>query len=71
MNDNSCAISPRRACYYIRLLQLFVADEKRLDILVNNAGVMGFPKKEVTKEGFEKHFGVNYLGIVLHLLIKR
>ena len=41
------------------------ADEKRIDILVNNAGVMGFPEKEVTKEGFEKHFGVNYLGILL------
>ena len=45
-------------CWYI----IFV-DEKRLDVLVNNAGVMDIGKKrQVTKDGFELHLGVNYLG---------
>jgi len=35
--------------------------EERLDILVNNAGLM-MPKGGQTKQGFEIHFGVNYLG---------
>ncbi|CAF0900595.1 unnamed protein product [Brachionus calyciflorus] len=34
----------------------------RLDILVNNAGVMGCPTTWRTKQGYEMHFGVNYLG---------
>jgi NAD(P)-dependent dehydrogenase (short-subunit alcohol dehydrogenase family) len=33
----------------------------RLDVLVNNAGAM-FNKREVTPEGFERTFAVNYLG---------
>ncbi|MBM0206033.1 SDR family oxidoreductase [Micromonospora sp. STR1s_5] len=33
----------------------------RLDILVNNAAVMGVPQW-TTLDGFETHFGVNYLG---------
>lgn len=32
-----------------------------LDILINNAGVSGGPRRE-TKDGFEVHFQVNYLG---------
>lgn len=32
-----------------------------LDILVNNAGIMGCPYS-LTKDGFEMHFAVNYLG---------
>ena len=34
---------------------------KRLDVLINNAGAL-FNKREVTPEGFERTFAVNYLG---------
>ena len=33
----------------------------RLDVLINNAGA-SFSKREVTAEGFERNFAVNYLG---------
>ena len=36
-------------------------ENDRLDLLINNAGVMGAPPGQ-TKEGYEMHFGVNYLG---------
>lgn len=32
-----------------------------IHILVNNAGVMALPRREVTADGFERQFGVNYL----------
>ncbi len=34
---------------------------KKLDVLINNAGAV-FNKREVTPEGFERTFAVNYLG---------
>ncbi|WP_445620485.1 oxidoreductase [Kushneria sp. Sum13] len=37
------------------------AREPSLDLLINNAGVMALPRRELTEEGFERQFGVNYL----------
>lgn len=42
----------------------FVAREKRLDILVLNAGIIRVATGR-TKEGYEIHFGLNYLGHAL------
>ncbi|CAL1265550.1 unnamed protein product [Larinioides sclopetarius] len=46
--------------------------EPQIHILVNNAGVMACPKSK-TEEGFETHFGVNYLGhfLLTNLLLDR
>jgi NAD(P)-dependent dehydrogenase (short-subunit alcohol dehydrogenase family) len=33
-----------------------------IDVLVNCAGVMAIPQRELTVDGFERHFGVNHLG---------
>lgn len=44
--------------------------ETRIDILVNNAGLFMPSKGFSTKQGFEGHFGINYLGhyLLSHLL---
>ncbi|XP_077150811.1 polyprenol dehydrogenase isoform X1 [Ranitomeya variabilis] len=42
-------------------VQNFKAKKLDLHLLVNNAGVMFFPER-ITEDGFEVHFGVNYLG---------
>lgn len=34
----------------------------KLDMLINNAGVMALPQRQVTAQGFEQQFGVNFLG---------
>jgi len=44
-----------------RALEEFKKKYKRLDVLVNNTGA-SFSKREVTPEGFERNFAVNYLG---------
>ena len=41
-----------------------LGENDRLDILINNAGIMGAPPG-ITSEGYEVHFGVNYLGHAL------
>lgn len=38
------------------------AKHSRLDVLQLNSGVMAIPTREVTKDGFEKHLGINHLG---------
>ncbi|CAF0756952.1 unnamed protein product [Didymodactylos carnosus] len=50
----------------------FNTEEKYLHILVNNAGIMWHPQK-LTKDGFELHLGVNYLGhfLLTNLLIDK
>lgn len=42
----------------------------KIDILLNNAGIM-FAPFELTEDGFESHFAVNYLGhfLLTHLLL--
>lgn len=35
---------------------------EKVDILINNAGVMAISRLERTKDGFERHLGVNHLG---------
>src|SRR6185503_7379794 len=40
----------------------FVESGRPLDLLVNNAGVMALPKRETTKDGFERQLGTNHLG---------
>ncbi|HKM65382.1 MAG TPA: oxidoreductase [Acidisphaera sp.] len=37
------------------------ADGQKLDVLLNNAGLVAAPKRQVTADGFEMQFGVNYL----------
>uniref|UniRef100_A0A8D2QHJ4 Polyprenol dehydrogenase n=1 Tax=Zonotrichia albicollis TaxID=44394 RepID=A0A8D2QHJ4_ZONAL len=44
-----------------RFVQQFRAKNCPLHVLVNNAGVMLVPERK-TEDGFEEHFGLNYLG---------
>ena len=49
---------------------LFRKSHKRLDVLMNNAGIT-LQKRELTKQGFEAHWGTNHLGpfaLTAHLL---
>lgn len=45
-------------------VQAFMHQFDRLDVLVNNAGVAS-PKRQLTVNGFELHFGVHHLGSFL------
>jgi len=46
----------------VRNFANFCLKESRIDILVNNAGLMMPKHGAQTKQGYEIHFGVNYLG---------
>jgi NAD(P)-dependent dehydrogenase (short-subunit alcohol dehydrogenase family) len=35
---------------------------RKINVLINNAGVMGFPDRQLTKDGYERAFQSNYLG---------
>lgn len=50
---------------------IFCKAENHLDILINNAGVW-MNKRELTKDGFEKNFGVNHLApfLMTNLLLE-
>jgi NAD(P)-dependent dehydrogenase (short-subunit alcohol dehydrogenase family) len=39
-----------------------IAEGRGVDLLVNNAGIMALPRRQVTADGFEMQFAVNYLG---------
>uniref|UniRef100_U5EY50 Putative dehydrogenase with different specificities related to short-chain alcohol dehydrogenase n=1 Tax=Corethrella appendiculata TaxID=1370023 RepID=U5EY50_9DIPT len=53
----------------------FLESEKRLHILINNENVVMVPK-QLTKDGFESHLGINHLGpflltnLLLNILMK-
>jgi len=39
-----------------------MAENDGVDLLINNAGVMAVPTRQLTRQGFEMHFGTNHLG---------
>lgn len=46
-----------------RLLDVTPIDAARkINVLINNAGFLGFPERQLTKDGFERSFQSNYLG---------
>jgi NAD(P)-dependent dehydrogenase (short-subunit alcohol dehydrogenase family) len=53
-----------------RLAAAFLANYSRLDVLINNAGA-AFARRELTPEGFEKTWALNYLSgyLLTHLLL--
>ncbi|XP_071603356.1 polyprenol dehydrogenase [Heliangelus exortis] len=55
-----------------QFVQRFKAKNHPLHVLVNNAGVMLVPERK-TEDGFEEHFGLNYLGhfLLTNLLLDK
>lgn len=73
--ETDATVTPKTEVYFIDLdltsfesvracAAEFVAKEERLDILFLNAGIIRVAKG-TTKEGYEIHFGLNYLGHAL------
>jgi NAD(P)-dependent dehydrogenase (short-subunit alcohol dehydrogenase family) len=56
-----------------RLAAEVLRDHPRIDILVNNAGVWNRGDRQVSQDGHELHFAVNYLSgfLLTHLLMPR
>jgi NAD(P)-dependent dehydrogenase (short-subunit alcohol dehydrogenase family) len=55
-----------------QLAKEVLADNKRIDVLINNAGIGFIPQgRQVTAEGYELRFAVNYLAgfLLTHLLL--
>ena len=49
-----------------QLAQAILRDTPRIDVLVNNAGVWNRGERQVSRDGHELHFAVNYLSGYLH-----
>ncbi|KAM8977110.1 polyprenol dehydrogenase [Pelodytes ibericus] len=64
-----CDLSSMKSIH--TFVQKFKAKHLGLHVLVNNAGVMLVPERK-TVDGFEEHFGLNYLGhfLLTNLLLK-
>lgn len=54
--DNTSLASVRSAA-----AEILSASKNRVNILINNAGIMGVQEHQLTEDGLEIHFAVNYL----------
>lgn len=56
-----------------QLAQTILRDTPRIDVLVNNAGVWNRGERQVSRDGHELHFAVNYLSgfLLTHMLLPR
>lgn len=56
-----------------QLAQVILRDTPRIDVLVNNAGVWNRGERQVSRDGHELHFAVNYLSgfLLTHMLLPR
>jgi NAD(P)-dependent dehydrogenase (short-subunit alcohol dehydrogenase family) len=54
-----------------RCAESFLVKEAKLDVLIENAGVMAVQQRQLTVDGVEEQFAVNYLGHFLLFLLLR
>jgi NAD(P)-dependent dehydrogenase (short-subunit alcohol dehydrogenase family) len=56
-----------------QLAQTILLETPRIDVLVNNAGVWNRGERQVSRDGHELHFAVNYLSgfLLTHMLLPR
>lgn len=56
-----------------QLAQSLLRDYPRIDVLVNNAGIWNRGERQVSRDGHELHFAVNYLSgfLLTHMLLPR